>query len=511
MPDEDRDKYEIDEIIERLKRRNSGGAPGDGELVIRADGTAAVKVRKRKRRTHQPVREERKRKERIRFLQVAILVGCALLTAIAAGGLLAYANSPPFRDRILREIAARTGAEVTELREFRITPRNANAGKLRLEWPEGSVLREIEAVGVRSRINPAGIVVGSLSGETLECASATIHASAPAAGGTAPRPAADSAAKVDFQRISSSQTRVVFGSRETPDFVIDRTEASFQSPNPRGIDELVLNGGTANFAPLPVLRLGRAYVEFGADSLEIVSLQLSDPADEQSLIEVAGSCPLSSRGSPEPLSVKVKRLPLRSIAGAPLAGLIDATIDSSGQSDSGSHNKLTLGERPELSLEFVPTRGSFVELAGFPFLKDLASVLDDKWIEQPKFGDDGSGVLIRTRDETRIERLRLVDPARMALRIDLSLAANGSLAGTIDVGLAETLLQTAKRPEVVGLFSQESRGFRWLKLTIGGNPLAPTDNFRELVQAGVAPGGAGVLTTAPGSAVPTFEELTAPR
>lgn len=58
--DQGPDQYSFDEIMERLKKSHGADlGPDDGELVTRADGTQAIRIRKRKRRSHQPHHEER--------------------------------------------------------------------------------------------------------------------------------------------------------------------------------------------------------------------------------------------------------------------------------------------------------------------------------------------------------------------------------------------------------------------------------------------------------------------
>ncbi|MEY3896152.1 MAG: hypothetical protein RLZZ214_1672, partial [Verrucomicrobiota bacterium] len=52
------EKYSIDEMMDRLKSSPPPN-PEDGELVIRPDGTQAIRVKRRKRRTSQPVKREK--------------------------------------------------------------------------------------------------------------------------------------------------------------------------------------------------------------------------------------------------------------------------------------------------------------------------------------------------------------------------------------------------------------------------------------------------------------------
>jgi hypothetical protein len=53
LPNSDKDKYTIDEMMGRLKKRKE--AEMSPELVTRSDGSQALRVKKRKRRTDQSV------------------------------------------------------------------------------------------------------------------------------------------------------------------------------------------------------------------------------------------------------------------------------------------------------------------------------------------------------------------------------------------------------------------------------------------------------------------------
>ena len=127
------EKYSIDEMMERLKTSPPEN-PENGELVTRPDGSQAIRVRKRKRRTSQPHKEEASRNRRAKIFQVAAALILVFVAALIIGAGIIYANSAPFRESLVRKIAAGSGASV-ELQQFRMNPQTANAGGLVLDWP----------------------------------------------------------------------------------------------------------------------------------------------------------------------------------------------------------------------------------------------------------------------------------------------------------------------------------------------------------------------------------------
>ena len=100
MPDPniDPENYSIDEMLDRLKSRNDSVSQDDGELVTRSDGTTAVKVRKRKRRTDQTKDKLKAHNQRIQLVQIAGFMIFLVALLFIGGGLILYSNSSVFYD-----------------------------------------------------------------------------------------------------------------------------------------------------------------------------------------------------------------------------------------------------------------------------------------------------------------------------------------------------------------------------------------------------------------------------
>ena len=80
----DPERYSIDDMMDRLQTRSpdDDSDSGDGKLVIRADGSKAIRVKRRKRRSRQPKKESEIRKRKVRMIQiiaVIILVASVLI------------------------------------------------------------------------------------------------------------------------------------------------------------------------------------------------------------------------------------------------------------------------------------------------------------------------------------------------------------------------------------------------------------------------------------------------
>src|SRR6478609_3165765 len=101
------EKYSIDEMMDRLKSGPSQNSE-NGELVTRADGTQAVRVRKRKRRSTQPHKDARQRTRRARIVQVSSALVLIFAAGLTVGGAIIYANSSPFRKNLIGQIEQAT-------------------------------------------------------------------------------------------------------------------------------------------------------------------------------------------------------------------------------------------------------------------------------------------------------------------------------------------------------------------------------------------------------------------
>lgn len=500
----EQEKYSIDEMMERLKNRPAEDPITEGELVTRADGSQAIRVRKRKRRSHQPHKEERQNNRRARMLQVSGALILLLLAVFAAGAAIVFANSAPFREGLVRKIAMSSGASV-DLRQFRMNPTSANAGELSLTWPEGNVLRNLMARGVRAEISPASFLGKSMVGEEATATEGTLALRIPQAG----KPSRDTSATeetlpIRFKRYAIPKFHVLFGDPAAPVIRMMNSEGSFHPVNASGRVQLLLNGGDLTIQGWPKLQMDRSHIEFRADEVDLIGMRLRHDADIRGVFELSGTVFPYAPDRASTLAVHLESYQLAGIAGPELGRLFSGRIDTQ---PSARSNSLTFapGRNPDssLAIEFRSAPASSFELNGFPFLFGLVQTLDDEWFSHPAFDDDGSGTLRREGGNVTLSDLSFENKGRMALRGAVTMTQDRRLSGKLEVGVAEAMIKSSKNRRLDAMFGPPVDGFRWLTLKIGGTATAPTDNFKELFESAVATG-----TLAPDEKIPSFEELT---
>jgi hypothetical protein len=501
------EKYSIEQMMERLQSRPEDGENGDdGELVIRADGSRAIKVRKRKRRSSQPHKKDIAQTRRARMIQVSASLILLLVVILACGIAIVYANSAPFREGLVKKITACTGAEV-ELNQFRMTPTRANAGQLVLSFPEGNLIKTLDFRGFSAEIAPSSFFGKSMVGEEFTAPDATLTLRNP----DLEKPArfsqnTDASGMIRFAAYSTPNLHVVFGEPTAVIGRIDKTEASFLAINPKGLPQLLLNRGDVAIPGWPKLKIDRSHIEFRGSEMDIIGLRLRHEDDSQGLLELSGTLSPYNRDRASVLAVQMQAFPIAGIAGPEWGRLFNGRIDTTFSAKSNFLSVTTVPS-PETSLRisFSNSLASSFRVTGFPFLFGLGQVLNDDWFERPLFEDDISGIIRREKGEIHFENLNFTSKGRLALRGNVSMGADRKLSGNMEVGVAEGMIGASKNHKLNGMFSPVKDGFRWLILKISGTGATPADNFRELYEA------AGTQPVPPKDEnIPSFEDLTTP-
>lgn len=512
------EKYSIDEMMERLKGQTSDTPAGAGELVTRADGTQAVRVRKRKRRSDQPRRDEAKRLKRSRVLQVATALVVLLLAGLAVGAAFVYANTTPYRKSIADAIANSTGASV-EFKLFRVSPVSANADSIELEWPAGHALKSIHLTGVAAKISPFSVLGTALRGDEIAAREGRLLLQAPAANAAPPAlPESGAKTPVQFNRIAVPKFNVIVGDPTRPALRIVSTEAALRLDKPNHQTALHLYRGNLQIDGWPTYKIDRAVMEFHGAETELVVLRISDSHPKRGILSLAGTLRPFATDARSTLSVKLDNFDLGELLGAEFTDLISAKIDT--QPDVASN---TLSFLPgslastDLNLAFKNTLSSKVTIKGFPFLLSLVRRLSDTWYEAPIFLGDSSGIIHRKGNLIELRDLRLESKSRMAIHANLTVAADKSLSGTMEVGIPESAVEPFPNTKILAMLTPPRDGYCWFTLKIGGTLAHPSDNFATLYAAAredttdpdAAPPDAAAPATDPHQKA--FDDLTRPQ
>lgn len=505
------EKYSIDEMMDRLKQSTSENQT-DGELVTRSDGSQAIRVRKRKRRSTQPEKNLATHSNRARIMQVSAALVLVFIAALIIGAAIIYANSSPFREGLAKKIAQTTGASV-ELEQFRMNPETANATKLSLQWPDGNVLKNLTLDILNAEIFPSSFLGKSFNGEEISVTVGTLSLQIPKPNQALwNAPVGDEASPIHFNRYRIPLFHLTLGEPTAPTISLSKSELSLNPENKNGHAQLSLYQGEVAIEGWPKLRLDRALVEFRGRQAEVIGLRLHHETDDRGSLEFSGTVSPYEPDHVSTLAVELESFQLSGLTGL-LGNHFVGRVDSTPTPKSNYFSFLpTTDPSPTLDIAFQTTPASQMEVQGFPFLFALAQKLDDPWFERPVFEADAGGNFHRENGIVTLRNLNFENKGRMALRGEISLAPDQSLSGKLQVGVAEAMIVSSKDARLKSMFGAAQNGFRWVTINIGGPAASPTDNFKDLFSASIAPPPPTTSDQEPaGKEGSSFEELTRPK
>jgi hypothetical protein len=508
-PSSEPEKYSIDEMMDRLKNVPNEN-PEDGELVTRADGTQAIRVRKRKRRSSQPAKRERQSSQRVRVMQISSTLILVFLTALVIGGAIVYANSSPFREGLLRKIQSSSGAEVG-FQQFRMNPKTALAAGLKLEWPAGNVLDTLELRQITAEIRPSSFLGKAMSGDEVFANEGTLKLRYPEAGeSTRSFPPPRDILPIRFDRYRVPALTLTLGGPKSPAVTIGKSEVSLNPESANGNPQLSLYKGEIIIPGWPKLRLDRALVEFAGDEVDVKQLRLLHETDSRGVFELSGSTHPYQPARISSLQATLQFFELEGLTGPAIGRLINGRIDSAPITKSNFLSfQPTADSSPALEIAFQVSPSSQIELRGFPFLLGLAQTLDDPWFRSPVFETDARGIIHREDGAVTFRNLNLESKGRLSVRGGFSISADQELSGKLEIGVTEAMISSAKNSRLKSMFGPPREGFRWLSLIIGGPVVTPSDNFKEIFSS--ADGTASDTVAPEGAEGSTFEQLTRPK
>lgn len=496
------DKYSLDDMLERLQGKPAPDASDAGELVTRADGTQAIKVRKRKRRSVQAHKEEAKKNMRLRAIQVSSAVILIILIGLTFGALIIYANSAPYRKALLSKFNTATGAN-TEFTQLRVTPTGSNAAAANFQWPDGNLIKSFSLTSISAKALLGGILGGHWSVDEISASTGTLRIGAQKPGEPLRyTPKSSAKSPVSFKRMAVGRLDMLVGDPANPALSLLQTEATFYPNNLGGNPSVRLFRGNAKIPGWPLFRLDRSLLEIKDDKIDVITLRLLHELDNIGNLEFSGTIDPHALATEQKLGVKLSSFNLNSIAGTSLGHLIAGRIDS--QDTLGdNHLAFTAKSGGKLKVAFTSSPNTFPKLNSFPFLGKLSKLTDNPWFVEPLFHDGCTGILERDADSIRIRNFSILSRTQLWVTGDLTIQSNDVLSGTVNIGLPEATIAGATNPRLKNIFADNRDGFRWISLKISGTGSRPVDNFDEI---------AGTAKASPDSpSGDAFDNLTRPK
>jgi hypothetical protein len=480
-PQEEPEKYSLDEMMERLKERGHD----EGELVTRADGTVAIKVKKRKRRSKQPHKEQAKRTQRLRLLQLGVVFFLITAVIATAAGMLFYYNSNGFREGTLQKISTWTGADV-EMAEFTVTPNTAKCATSSFTWPEGNYLRSLQVMYPSAHLDISSFLGKKWGGTAVVGKTGKLTFSAASA--DAPKRSSEAATTNTFPFGFSSyrcEKLDIFGllADRQPWVTIEGTEASLIKTT-RGAQTRFI-GGKMKLSGFQPMLIDRGSIYFEQGQMRVENLRLK-PATGDGTLEIQNQIELYSTESSK-LELLLTEFPLEILLGNEMDVLFRGHVDT----PTSALNRLltfTAGDLQSLKMQ-VGFRGSDrdpLTIRNLPFLQELSRELQNpEYAREYGFSDRVEGELLRSHGETRLQGLRFEKKGHFCIHGDV-FVKDGALGGTLQVGLPISLLSDDKLyGHLKQVFTRQEDGYVWCEVLLSGLPGQPKDNFADLLKQAI--------------------------
>lgn len=500
-PNVDPESYTLDEMMERLKERGQG----DGELVIRADGTQALKVKKRKRRSTQPHKEKAKMTQKIRIFQLGIAFFLLAAAVATAAGMLFYYNSSSFRESVLAKVAAWTAAD-TEFSEFSVTPKYARCASIDLQWPTGNYLRSLNLSRPTAHLDISSFLGAKWGGSSVVAGSGKLQFSV----------ADESKSKRGLVALSKEEFPFNFATYrcEKLDILglgrdkqawlsLEGSDASLIKNN--GGAQVRFVGGLLKVLGFETVKLDRATLFFELGQMKIDTLRLKPKDGGTGTLEFANAIDLYSKESSK-LKMTLKDFPIEVLLDSGLGKVINGLVET----DENALNRVlsvTPGDYQAFSIQlgFRGTDRDTLSIKNFPFLSDLSRELQDRDFNNNYiFSDRAEGELVRGADQSTIRGLHLEKDGYFVVKGEISIQ-KGTLGGELNLGLPPSQMGNAS-PEMRRVFSQTANNYQWCKIKISGTPDLPLDNFAELLKQAILENPSDSQSASPDAKVPSSIE-----
>lgn len=484
------ENYSLDEMMERLKHNSSPNH--SEEAVTRADGSVALKTKKRKRRSKQiskPIDINHKEQ----FIYIGAFFVILAICGIIGGTAALYANSVGFRDALIRKLETASGAKLS-MRQFRMNPLTANAATLQLEWPQGGILSQMTMHSLFAKTSPTSIFSEIFRGDAVVVQQAQLNLKAPDASEKNSKKT-EEPLKVSFPNYLVNSFDLVFGKQPSPFGSLTKTEVTLQ-PNLSDTKSLSirLNGGALSFPQWPALELDRSYMIFKNSELFVQSMRFRIPLAREKkksgngIIEFSGALEPGALNQTHQLSAELDGFDLKTLLGSDLGRHINGMVNTK---EIPNTNYLRVNPKEPgaaiLVLTVTNALDSQIVLDGFPFLTALKVAFDDNWYEFPNFDEDVSFDIKRRGAEIEIREMRLEKRGRIALRGSLTVDEAGGLSGKWQVGIPQSLFSDISDKKMLAMFREVKSGYRWVEIEISGSQAQASDNFRTIYDETLPP------------------------
>ncbi len=460
----------LDQMMRKLKSsatsENSQGTTEGGQRVIREDGSVAIKVKSKKRRTNQPKKTEEKKSNKVKIILLSSLITLILLSGLIIIILLGYYNGSRFKSQLSQTLVNTTGAEV-ELGKLEVSHNSASIIEANLNWSGGNtLLKELKLKKIKADYNVLALVGGGWRNSSVNIAQADLELET-ATNNPQLELSAERPLDLQFNLFHCSELNIDFGS----DSLWGLKNASVAYRVNDQNDQFNVDSGD-----FTVPRFGKFKINTGIVTLSNTNarIYLDLKSEEQTgSLNVDGTVGYTEGGLLD-LNLGMKNYPLKDWIDPRARRFFNGKIYS-----SEGKLKMNLGDIESLEIE-AEIYSKTLSITDFPFIKAIAEQIPDDFYQAPEFTTESKMTVKMMKNNIAFSAIDLLQLDQMRIKGNFSINQNDQLSGVLNVGLPLTVISRNKGDFLKKTFTTDDGDYLWTSIILSGDVANPKDNFAQM-------------------------------
>lgn len=461
----------LDQMMRKLKS-GSGQAysdkPEEGERVIREDGSVAIKVKTKKRRSIQPKKSTEKKSNKVKLVLLSGIAAFILLSVIGFFILLGYFNGSRFKSKVSETIVNVSGAEV-ELGSLDVSPTSARSSSIDLKWSgEDTLLKSLKLKKINADYGMLDFIGSGLGGGSMGVSQADLILEV---GENNPRLDFSPERPVDFKfsLYQCSDLNIDFGKNSPWSF--KKGSASYRASGPQ--NQFSLDSGDVSIPKFGKFKLQTGIVSLAANEAQVYLNLKSD--EHMGSFNVEGTVGYTI-GSPMELEINLSNYPLKDWIDPRARRLFNGNIHK-----AKGDLAMNLGDIESLSINAnITTR--LISIADFEFIKSISEHLQETYYIRPEFTDSSKLKVKWTKNRIEFSDIDLLQNEQMRLKGNVTINENDQLSGTLKVGIPVVVISRNKSVIFDKAFTENDGEYMWTTVVISGDIANPKDDLSKMIR-----------------------------
>jgi len=474
---ENNDNISIEEMMKNLKRGNevkpsetlapkAPHDPSEGTLVTRADGSKALKVRSRKRRSTQPKKEKEKKDTRNKIILICSGIFLVVMLGISFVVTLAYYNGNSFNEKVITTIKSKSGADV-EMSGLSVSPGSAEVGQLKFDWVStNSVVDYLNLIGLNADYGIFSFLGGGWNGAEVLADSGELMLymkDSPdriSLSGETP-------VEFDFETYKCNRLNAIIGKEKN--WLVANTQAQF-SVNDNGAKQLYLYGGELKSPILDIHNIQSGVIEIKQTYADL-SLSIQ-PKSSSGTVTLTGEVGYK-KGSKVSLATKFDDIDMDGWVDIKTQRFINGIITK-----GEGFFKMDLGD--EKSKEILThVESNKIGISTFAFIETLSLEMKDSFYTRPSFTSGSKFSMNWLKDKVVFSDIKLIETSHMEINGDFEVDILGDIKGEMRIGIPIVSLSSLEVRRLKKIFKHDDGDLIWTDITIGGTLASPTDDLAD--------------------------------